>query len=102
MKRTDVSSPGGYFDVVAGTSRSQAATMVLEPGSATGGPANRHPESDQWLYVAEGTGSATVDGSDVDLSAGVLLLIEAGEAHEIRADERGSLVTLNVYAPPAY
>lgn len=102
MKRIDVSSPGGYFDLVAGTRRSQAATMVLEPGTATGGPENRHPESDQWLYVAEGSGSATVDGRDVELTAGDLLLIEAGEAHEIRADERAALVTLNVYAPPAY
>lgn len=102
MQRIDVSSPGGYFEVVAGTPRSQAATMILEPGTATGGPDNRHPDSDQWLYVAEGSGSATVDGQDVEIAAGDLLLIEAGETHEIRAGEDGPLVTLNVYAPPAY
>lgn len=102
MEQVDVSSPGGYFDIVAGTRRSQAATMVLKPGTATGGPENRHPDSDQWLYVADGAGSATVAGREVELSAGDLVLIEAGEPHEIRAGERGPLVTLNVYAPPAY
>lgn len=102
MERIDVSSPTGYFDIVARTSRSQAATMVLEPGTVTGGPENRHPESDQWLYVAGGAGSATVAGREVEIGAGDMLLIEAGEAHEIQAGPEEPLVTINVYAPPAY
>ncbi len=102
MELIDVSSAGGYFDVVAGTPRSQAATLVLQPGTSTGGPENRHPDADQWLYVIRGSGSATVGGSDVSIGPGDLLLIEAGEPHEIRADEDERLVTINVYAPPAY
>ena len=38
----------------------------------------------------------------MELSPGDLLLIEAGEPHEIRAGGEHRLVTLNVYAPPAY
>jgi len=39
----------GLFDVVGGTDRSQAATMILDPGATTGGPSNYHEDSDQWL-----------------------------------------------------
>jgi len=95
-------APDSGFTVVAGTTRSQAATMVLAAGTSTGGSANRHASADQWLYVLSGSGSATVAGDDVPLSAGVLLLIEAGETHEIRNEADEPRRTLNVYAPPAY
>ena len=90
------------FQVLGGTERSQGAFMTLAPGEATGGPDNRHPTSDQWLFVASGSGSAVVEGERVDLEAGDLLLIAAGEGHEIRAAEGAALVTVSVYAPPAY
>jgi quercetin dioxygenase-like cupin family protein len=38
----------------------------------------------------------------VTLAAGDLLLIAAGEGHEIRAADDAALVTVNVYAPPVY
>lgn len=91
------------FHVLGGSDRSQAATMVLEPGSSTGGPDNAHDASDQWLYVLSGAGVATVSShEEIPLAAGTLLLIEAGEPHEIRSTGRESLRTLNVYAPKAY
>ena len=49
-----------------------------------------------------GTGLAIVDGARRALAAGSLLLIERGEAHEIRNTGRTPLKTLNFYAPPAY
>lgn len=101
MNRHRVSTETG-FSVLSGTRRSQSARMVLEPGSSTGGPDNRHQDSDQWLFVVDGTGSAVVGGEEVDLQQGTALLIEAGETHEIRNDGGGPLVTFNVYAPPAY
>lgn len=95
-------APEPGFRVLTGTSRSQAATMVLGPGESTGGPRNRHEESDQWLYVLSGTGRAAVGGEQVDLSPGSLLLIEAGETHEIECTGDAPLETLDVYAPPEY
>jgi mannose-6-phosphate isomerase-like protein (cupin superfamily) len=92
----------GFFNVVAGTPRSQAATMVLKPGEVTGGADNVHGKSDQWLYVISGTGEATVNGRRLSIEAGELLLIEAGERHEIRNTGSEPLVTVNVYAPPEY
>ncbi|MDR7482510.1 MAG: cupin domain-containing protein [Armatimonadota bacterium] len=76
--------------------------MVLAPGRSTGGADNVHDASDQWLYVISGTGEAVVDGRRVTLAPGGLLLIEAGEPHEIRNTGRRALVTVNVYAPPVY
>jgi mannose-6-phosphate isomerase-like protein (cupin superfamily) len=76
--------------------------MVLAAGDREGGPDNRHRGSDQWLYVVSGTGAATVNGKRSPLAAGTLLLIERGEAHEIRNTGRAPLRTLNFYVPPAY
>ena len=90
------------FQVVGGTARSQGAFMTLAPGEATGGPDNRHPTSDQWLFVASGAGSAVVEGERVALEVGDLLLIAAGEGHEVRAADGEPLVTVSVYAPPVY
>lgn len=90
------------FSVLAGNGRSQAAVMVLAAGESTGGPDNRHAGADQWLYVASGEGSATIDEQVHVLRPGTLLLIERGESHEIRAEGEEPLRTLNFYVPPAY
>ncbi len=90
------------FRVVAGSDRSQAAEMTLGPGDSTGGPDNRHPESDQWVYIVSGTGTGIVEETEHTLEPGTLLLIEAGEAHELKSGPDEPLVTANIYAPPEY
>lgn len=90
------------FSVIAGNGRSQAAVMVVPPGESVGGPENRHAGSDQWLYVAAGQGSATIEGQVHVLRPGTVLLIERGEAHEIRNEGGDPLHTVNFYVPPAY
>jgi mannose-6-phosphate isomerase-like protein (cupin superfamily) len=94
--------PGSGFRVLTSTSRSQVATMVLGAGTSTGGPDNQHAHSDQWLYVLSGEGKATVNGEDHTLRPGSLLLLEAGDTHEIANTGQGPLETFNIYAPPAY
>jgi len=89
-----------YFSVVMETDEAQAAEMTVEPGRAVGGPENRHADSDQWCYVASGTGVATVEGEDRRIEAGDLLLIEAGEGHGIENDGEAPLETVNFYTPP--
>jgi mannose-6-phosphate isomerase-like protein (cupin superfamily) len=101
MKHLKVHCEKG-FEVIAGTERSEAATMVLQAGGSTGGPDNTHKGSDQWLFVLEGRGRGIVNGREVELEAGALLLIEAGEAHQIDNTGDGPLRTLNFYAPPEY
>jgi len=93
---------GKGFRVALGNRRAQAAEMVLEPGKSEGDPKNRHRGADQWLFVQEGRGVAVVNGRRYPLRAGSLVLIEAGDRHEVRAVGREPLRTLNVYVPPAY
>ena len=90
------------FHLVAGNARSQAAAMTLAPGDSTGGPDNRHEQSDQWLYVLGGEGEAVIQDGRYALKPGVLILIERGETHEIRNTGTQPLQTLNFYVPPAY
>jgi mannose-6-phosphate isomerase-like protein (cupin superfamily) len=90
------------WKVLKGTARGQAAEMVIAPGDSEGGPDNRHPRSDQWLFVLSGRGTALIEGRETPLKAGVLLLIEKGERHQIFANGPTPLKTLNFYSPPAY
>jgi mannose-6-phosphate isomerase-like protein (cupin superfamily) len=93
---------GKGFRVIFGNHRAQVAEMVIAPGGSEGDPTNRHQGADQWLYVVSGTGEATVNGRRVPLRAGVLLLIEHNERHEVRNTGGTLLRTLNYYSPPAY
>ena len=76
--------------------------MTLAPGETEGGPENRHKGTDQWLYVVSGTGIALVEGEQVELREGTLMLIQRRDRHEIRNTGDTLLKTLNVYIPPAY
>lgn len=93
---------GRGFRVALGNARAQAAEMVLAPGDSEGGPANRHQGADQWLFIVNGVGEARVNGKRYPLSTGTIMLIEAGDRHEVRNTGRTPLKTLNIYAPPAY
>jgi mannose-6-phosphate isomerase-like protein (cupin superfamily) len=90
------------FRVAIGNAKSQSAVMVLGAGGCEGGPDNRHLGADQWLIVTEGNGTAIVNGRNVALKAGTIVLIEAGDTHEIRNTGRSLLKTVSVYLPPAY
>src|SRR5258705_11150689 len=92
------------FRLVPGNRRSQAAEMVIAPGESEseGDARNRHRGADQWLFVVAGGGPALMKKRRYKLGPGSLLLIEAGERHEIRNTGRTLLRTLNFYVPPAY
>ena len=102
MQKFMMNDVKGGFNKLIATGRSQAATMVLDAGEATGGPDNVHKASDQWLYVLAGQGKAVVNGEEVSLQPGALLLIQADEAHEIGCTGDEALETFSIYAPPAY
>ena len=103
MKHFKTASHRSFFKVLHATRSAQAAMMVLQPGQATGEePENEHPWAEQWLFVISGAGRAKVGRSRVSLSEDSLLLIEKGEAHQVVNTGRRPLVTLNLYAPPAY
>jgi mannose-6-phosphate isomerase-like protein (cupin superfamily) len=101
MKKLHIRSTS-FFNVLETTERSQVAEMMLDPGRSTGGPINRHENSDQWMYIISGRGKAIIDNNQVDLKSGDLLLIEAGENHEIVNEGKEKLKTFNIYSPPEY
>jgi mannose-6-phosphate isomerase-like protein (cupin superfamily) len=54
------------------------------------------------LHFDSGWGKATVNQTEIELREMDLLLIEAGETHEIRNTGGEPLRTLNFYAPKEY
>ncbi len=102
MKLIETKKMQEGFHVVAKTSRSEAATMVLGAGDKTGGSDNKHEGSNQWLLVVSGSGKALVEVREHPLREGALLLIEAGETHDLITSSDEPLRTLNFYAPPVY
>jgi mannose-6-phosphate isomerase-like protein (cupin superfamily) len=77
--------------------------MTLKPGETSSDEIeDEHPKAEQWVYVISGSGRAKFIGRSVQLKEGSLLLIEKNEAHQITNTGKSPLVTLNVYAPPAY
>ena len=102
ISRKELAKSNEFFEVLAGTGKSQIASMVLQPGQVSGEYGNEHPESDQILYVIDGKGFALVEKQRTELAAGDLVLIEAGEDHQIGCEGTEPLRTINFYSPPAY
>lgn len=100
MQKWSLEGRHDEWAVLGETGRTQAALMTIPAGESEGGPENRHASSDQWLYVIDGSGEAIVEGKGTALKQGDLIVIVAGEAHEIRAGKDGPLKTVNVYGPP--
>jgi mannose-6-phosphate isomerase-like protein (cupin superfamily) len=101
MKRFSIAQ--GYssgFDTLAHTDYSQGATLVVQPQTKTGGPDNRHTDSDQWIYVIAGAGRAVIAGREAHLDPGTILLIDPGEPHEIFCVGDDPLVMFTVFSPP--
>jgi mannose-6-phosphate isomerase-like protein (cupin superfamily) len=90
------------FRLSVSNARSQGAVIVLAVGGKEGGRDNLHRGADQWLYVVEGSGIAVINDHKCKLKAGTIILIEAGDRHEIRNTDRSLLKTVSVYVPPAY
>ncbi len=77
--------------------------MVLQPGEESGPrKENEHAQSEQVLYLAEGTLEAEIGERTFGMRAGDSAIVGKGVAH--RFVNRGSApaVTFNVYSPPAY
>ena len=102
MKLIATTKHRGDFEPLHAPPSSQAAMMTLQPGESTSESAdNEHAWAEQWLYVVQGEGEAK-GKKRLALRPGSLLLIEKGEPHLIKNTGTMPLVTLNIYAPPAY
>lgn len=94
MKSDQLSFRPG-FRLSVSNSRSQAAVLVLAVGGREGGPDNNHRGADQWLFIVEGTGTVIINGHKTSHKPGKMVLIEAGDHHEIRNTGRSLLKTVS-------
>jgi quercetin dioxygenase-like cupin family protein len=91
-----------FFKVIANTAHSQVATMALAKGKTSGEYGTDHPHADQILIVLSGEGEARVAGKTHKLERGDVIVIEAGEKHQIKGTSEDGLRTINLYCPIAY
>ena len=57
-----------------------------------------HDDSDEFLYVVGGEGTATVQGTTQKLKAGILLFVPSGTPHGLSASGRNPLVVMSIRA----
>jgi mannose-6-phosphate isomerase-like protein (cupin superfamily) len=96
------SADDAFFKVISTTDRCQVALMRLLPDKVSGAYGTEHPQADQVLIVMDGHGRAKIEGEEYEIEEGDVLVINAGEKHQIVADGAVSLRTMNIYAPVAY
>jgi mannose-6-phosphate isomerase-like protein (cupin superfamily) len=90
------------FKVLQTGRKSQTAMMVLKPGEESGPIGNDHPSSEQVLYVASGQVVAQIGTQRRTLKAGDSLIVPLRARHRFVNKSKQTVVTFNVYAPPAY
>lgn len=94
----DFDDEDGFVRVLLTTERSQALQIVLKPGCSTGQVDDCG--GDEWIFVLEGQGRVIVAGERTPIEAGALVLVEAGEEHELENIGDAPLRTLHILAPP--
>jgi quercetin dioxygenase-like cupin family protein len=99
LTASEITSNHDLFKTIHRTERTQIAMMTLSAGEVSGELGTDHPDADQIVYVLSGQGCAQVGEQVIRLRDGDVLVIAAGETHQI---EGGPIQTLNVYGPPAY
>ncbi len=103
MKHLNLANKKDHFKPLLSSRQVQSAIMTLKPGeSSSDHPEDEHPRSEQWLFVISGFGLAKTAKRSLKLKPQSLLLIEKDEAHQITNTGRIPMITLNLYAPPAY
>jgi quercetin dioxygenase-like cupin family protein len=107
-----VAGPGEYFfgmtklnEVRGGPDYSSALGTAVEGermlvalmrmAAGTGSDPHSHP-NEQWIYVLEGTFSAKVGGTKVDVPAGSVLYIPSNTVHEGKATPDGDVLFFTV------
>lgn len=94
--------PTEQFKVISTTDKTQIALMTLSRMETSGPYGTDHPRADQVIIAVSGLGAVRVGKEEFELNPGDVLLIEAGEEHQITGISEESFVSLSVYGPIAY
>jgi quercetin dioxygenase-like cupin family protein len=106
MKQPDVMRPRDFANWQSGrmgkstlfeSSRMLVGLNAFEPGQAHA--LHAHPGMDKMYYVVEGAGLFLLEGRQLPMSAGDLLVAPEGVPHGVRNDGPERLLVLAVLAP---
>lgn len=98
----DIEKIRSGFSVLENGQLVQTAVMVLDSGEESGAYGNDHPDSEQVLFVFEGTVEAEVDGKHFTMGCGDSTIVPRGSPHRFVNRSMDRAVTFNVYSPKAY
>jgi mannose-6-phosphate isomerase-like protein (cupin superfamily) len=87
-----------FRHVLATGEYTQVVVMSIPPGEDIGEEV--HEDTDQVLYLVEGTGRVTLDGESSELAAGDLVLVTAGTRHNVETVGETALKIITTYSPP--
>lgn len=76
-----------------------SCVVELAPGSRVS-PAHSHPDSEEMVYILEGTGRVWIDGEVGELRQGSAVLFPKGLPHMLANASDAPLRAVCVYAPP--
>lgn len=71
---------------------------TIDPGG--GAPEHTHKNETEAMFFYEGTGIATIDGKEYEITPESVMLAIAGVPHNIRNTGTGPLKFVFVYSPP--
>ena len=96
---TQQARDNSYFrHVLATGEHTQVVIMSIPPGGEIGEEV--HTDTDQILYLVEGTGQVILEGEPADFSAGDLVLVAAGTRHNFKTVGETAMKIITAYAPP--
>lgn len=79
----------------------QLVLMTLQPGEEIG--LESHEGHDQFIRVEAGTGKATLDGKEVTLEDGSVVIIPPGVEHNVvNTSSEDTLRLYTLYSPPEH
>ncbi len=90
------------FEIVMKSPQSQVVLAALTPGESSMRQPSINRRSDQVVYTIEGEGLVKIGSSGHRIQAGTLLLIPAGQPHQVTNTGARRLLFLNFFAPPMY
>ena len=71
---------------------------IIDPGQIH--EEHAHPDSEEFIHVVQGTGTARIAGQDMKIQPGDLIAIEKGEPHTFTNTGNDQLCLYWVYSPP--
>ena len=95
---TQQARDNGYFrHVLATGGHTQVVIMSIPPGADIGEEV--HADTDQTLYLVEGSGQAILEGEPADFRVGDLVLVTAGTRHNFRTLGDTAMKIITAYSP---